>query len=58
MILDNIKVNNGDYYMNEMYKRVEVEMKKREVELIEKVKEEWRKEIEDIERKIFEKYEI
>lgn len=57
MILDNIKANNGDYYTNEMYKRAEAEMKKREAELIEKAKEERRKEIEDIERKISEKYE-
>lgn len=57
MILDNIKINEGRYYMNEMYKKVEVVMKKREKELIEKVNEEWRKEMEDFEKRIIEKYE-
>lgn len=57
MILDNIKANNGDYYTNEMYKKAEAEMKKREKELIEKANEERKKEIEGIEKKVSEKYE-
>lgn len=57
MILDNIKANNGDYYTNDMYKKAEAEMKKREKELIEKANEERKKEIEGIEKKVSEKYE-
>lgn len=57
MILDNIKANNGDFYTNEMYKKAEAEIKKREKELIEKANEERKKEMEVIEKKISEKYE-
>lgn len=57
MILDNIKANNGDYYTNDMYKKAEAEMKKREKELIEKANEERKKENEGIEKKVSEKYE-
>lgn len=57
MILDNIKTNEGRYYTNEMYKKAEAVMKKREKELIEKANEERRKEMEDLEKRIIEKYE-
>lgn len=57
MILDNIKANNGDFYTNEMYEKAEAEMKKREKEIIEEANEKRKKEIEDIEKKISEKYE-
>lgn len=57
MILENIKANEGECYTNEMYKKAEAEMEKREKELLQEAKMKREKEIEEIEKNISKKYE-
>lgn len=58
LILENVKINGGNCYTNEMYEEAERLLKEREEEIMREEKEKHEKELKDIEEKLAKEYKV